>query len=101
MNSLRLDLPGLSKSELHLRISNLISSKSQDIKNNNININQIGDTYLLAGQKNLILINYFVNARLEVFDNYLNIQYDTNAPEWTINKAINILKEDLNNYNQF
>jgi hypothetical protein len=35
-----------------------------------------------------MFVNYHVKASVEVFDNYLQVRYDTNAPDWAVKNAI-------------
>lgn len=88
MKEFTIKLPGNPKAELHLKLKKIIGEYNSEIMKNNVKIIQSNDVYNIHADKNVMFVNYYVNAEVVVFDNYLQVKYDTNAPDLAAKNTI-------------
>ena len=88
MNEFTVPFPNNSKIDLHQKLGKFVNKNDSEITKNNVKIKQIDNIYDIYAEKNFLFVNYFVKGLVEVFDNYLQIKYDTNAPDWAVQKGI-------------
>jgi len=61
----------------------------------NISITEKDNGYIFEAQKRIMLIKFFVKAEITADDGQFTIEWKTNAPETSVNEAIEKTKEIL------
>jgi hypothetical protein len=77
----RIDFEGITKAELHKKITCLLDKYDKDIAENNISVSKSSDTYNVSGSIKKFVFTFGIKAEIELFDNYIMVKYDTDVPE--------------------
>jgi hypothetical protein len=81
MRTKRIDFDGVTKAELHNKITKLLDKYQGEIADNNISVNKNDDTYTVKGSVKKFVFTFGIDAEIQLFDNYIEVNYDTNVPE--------------------
>jgi hypothetical protein len=95
MKTKRIDFEGITKAELHSKITGLLDKYNTDIAENNISVSKNGDIYNVSGSIKKFLFTFSIKAEIELFDNYIMVKYDTDVPESFQDTGFNKLASEI------
>lgn len=95
MRTNRIDFKGITKAELHSKITRLLDKYNGEITENNISVNKNGDTYNISGSIKKFLFSFSIDAEIQLFDNYITVNYDTNIPESLQNTGFEKMETEI------
>lgn len=95
MRTKRIDFDGTAKDELHSKITKLLNKHNSEITENNISVSKQGDTYNISGSIKKFLFSFSIEAEIQLFDNYITVNYDTNIPESIQSTGFDKMKTEL------
>lgn len=81
MKTRRIEFQGITKAELHNKITSLLDKYDEEIKKNNISVEKSVDIYNISGSIKKFVFTFSVKAEVELNDNFIDIRYETDVPE--------------------
>lgn len=95
MKTKRIEFEGITKDELHRKITGLLDKYDNQVKENNISVVKNGDVYSIAGSIKKFIFTFSIKADVELYEGYILVHYDTDIPESYHNEGIESFRAEI------